>query len=63
MLNYRDAVLEPADAALYDAPNWLNDRCIHFGFKLLEDDLGDSAASVALVRAAKESEIPNFKGS
>ena len=52
MLNYRDAVLEPADAALYDAPNWLNDRCIHFGFKLLEDDLGDASASVALVDPA-----------
>lgn len=38
MINYRDAMLESSDAALFDAPGWLNDRCLNFGFKLLEDD-------------------------
>jgi len=42
MINYRDAVLEAGDARLFSAPHWLNDRCLHFGFKLLEDDLGEA---------------------
>ena len=37
-INYRDAVLERADLALFAPPAWLNDRAIHFAMKLLEDD-------------------------
>ncbi|CAH0378619.1 unnamed protein product [Pelagomonas calceolata] len=37
-INYRDAVLERADLALFAPPHWLNDRAIHFAMKLLEDD-------------------------
>ena len=37
-INYRDAVLERSDLALFAPPHWLNDRAIHFAMKLLEDD-------------------------
>ena len=37
-INYRDAVLERADLALFAPPAWLNDRALHFAMKLLEDD-------------------------
>ena len=35
-INYRDAVLERSDLALFAPPAWLNDRAIHFAMKLLE---------------------------
>ena len=38
-INYRDAVLERSDLALFAPPAWLNDRALHFAMKLLEDDL------------------------
>lgn len=53
LINYRDAVLEAADAALFAAPAWLNDRCLHFGFKLIEDDV--DAAHAVLVDPAVHS--------
>ena len=37
-INYRDAVLERSDLALFAPPHWLNDRALHFAMKLLEDD-------------------------
>ena len=37
-INYRDAVLERSDLALFAPPAWLNDRALHFAMKLLEDD-------------------------
>ena len=37
-VNYRDAVLERSDLALFAPPHWLNDRALHFAMKLLEDD-------------------------
>ena len=38
-INYRDAVLERPDLALFRPPKWLNDRCIAFAMKLIEDDV------------------------
>lgn len=38
-INYRDAVLERPDLALFRPPKWLNDRTIAFVMKLIEDDV------------------------
>ena len=38
-INYRDAVLERPDLALFRPPKWLNDRSIAFAMKLIEDDV------------------------
>lgn len=41
VLNYDDAVLYESDMTLYRPPEWLNDACIHFGFKYIGKDTAE----------------------
>lgn len=36
--NYHDALVYEEDAHLFEGPQWLNDRCINFYFRVLEHE-------------------------
>ena len=38
LFNYHDALVYEGDARLFKAPGWLNDRCLHFLFRLFEHE-------------------------
>mmetsp|Transcript_11553 Transcript_11553/g.34576 ORF Transcript_11553/g.34576 Transcript_11553/m.34576 type:complete len:227 (+) Transcript_11553:78-758(+) len=40
-LNFEDAVLYGRDLGLLSPPEWLNDACVHLGFRVIASEVGD----------------------
>mmetsp|Transcript_7827 Transcript_7827/g.11872 ORF Transcript_7827/g.11872 Transcript_7827/m.11872 type:complete len:250 (-) Transcript_7827:24-773(-) len=49
VLNYEDVVLYDRDVKLFMAPNWLNDACVHFAFKIFEEEVAKERCDSVLL--------------